>query len=741
MALVVIAVLAAQQHDAVDPGIQAVGDPDQVHTAQAAHGDDAHILADLHALLRRDFQGGQGVVLAHEGDNTRLLLELFGDLDALDHVVAHGDGIVLEVDDPFRAGAHAGAAAAATGDVRLGRALHVLVQGAEGAVLGAALALGTALEEEVREGEIPAARVQRLALFNHLQGLHSLEAGAVGIHLGLGGVHRGPHRARGEDGGPPGFVGEADEVAVREAVLQRGQVRALTVGQVQDARTLFGTGGLLLAVGSLALLQLLLGLFDGFLFACHGDHRGVRLVLIGPFFVEDFVRNAGGRHHTGGQDQHVRLDGDRLAQERLVQVDAQAVALLLHVDHFALGEEKALIILGGLVEELVLARAADILVEHVDFGVRVHLAQLHGVLQAGAAADSAAVGQVVLVPAAGALDEGDGFRGLAVAGPHHFALQEHALELHIGHHIGHAVAQVAQFLRVVGQPAGGLDDRADLDRLRRAAILDVHLELAGLTGDLEHAAGETHVDVAVFLDLADQLVDRGLDQLVVGRARGEGDLGPGGPATQLVLLFHQHHLDPAGACIQRATQPRHTAADHQDRALHLQRVGFGQREPLGLGGEHAQVVADDPVLVLVVALLVQRPDHQLLHGEDIDHHRFAEVEMAGGVGPDAAVHNHDVVQALFRDVLLHHLQGGVRGHVLMGPVDRHLGFVFGDFFQGVHVEGFADLSVSGHIDPDFHFLVRHLYDLLAISTAFIAAPVASCRVSATASGRTFVPTP
>ena len=84
------------------------------------------------------------------------------------------DGVVLEGDDPHRAGAHAGAAAAAARFVEDRVALFVLVDGAEGTFHRAALALGTAFLAEARVAQIPDARVDGGAVGGALGGLDRL---------------------------------------------------------------------------------------------------------------------------------------------------------------------------------------------------------------------------------------------------------------------------------------------------------------------------------------------------------------------------------------------------------------------------------------------------------------------------------------------------------------------------------------------------------------------------------------
>ena len=80
VALVVVAVLAADQHDAVDAARQRVGDPDDVHRAQAADRDDAHPRVPLRAAARRRRRAPGSASFSHmQREDARLLLVLLGD--------------------------------------------------------------------------------------------------------------------------------------------------------------------------------------------------------------------------------------------------------------------------------------------------------------------------------------------------------------------------------------------------------------------------------------------------------------------------------------------------------------------------------------------------------------------------------------------------------------------------------------------------------------------------------------
>ena len=105
-----------------------------------------------------------GIVFTDQAQDAerRFRVVVFGrHAHGLDHGADAVDVVVGKTDDPLGTGPHAGAAAAAARRVGFGRALFIVVQGAEGTFFRAALALGAALEEEVRKGHIAGARMHR----------------------------------------------------------------------------------------------------------------------------------------------------------------------------------------------------------------------------------------------------------------------------------------------------------------------------------------------------------------------------------------------------------------------------------------------------------------------------------------------------------------------------------------------------------------------------------------------------
>ena len=91
--------------------------------------------------------------------------------------------------------------------------------------------------------------------------------------------------------------------------------------------------------------------------------------------------------------------------------------------HFALDQDDILIFFDLVVELFIpVAGRADVDVEDIDLGIRILLANIGGLLQGGHAADVGAVGQVVFITGAGALDKGDAFGRLVVGRAQDFAL-------------------------------------------------------------------------------------------------------------------------------------------------------------------------------------------------------------------------------------------------------------------------------------------------------------------------------
>jgi hypothetical protein len=174
-------------------------------------------------------------------------------------------------------------------------ALFVLVDGAEGAFDGAALALGAAFEAGGGEGQVARTRVRGAAQGGILDRLDGLQRGAGGVVGGLQHVHRAAHRTGGVDAGAARLVGEADEVRVGEAVLELRHVRALAVVQFEHRTVMHHDA-------------LRLGRFVTTLGG--GDHR-----------VPGFEVDAGVRHLAGGQHHQVGGDGVLFVEDQVLEGD------------------------------------------------------------------------------------------------------------------------------------------------------------------------------------------------------------------------------------------------------------------------------------------------------------------------------------------------------------------------------------------------------------------------------------
>ena len=382
----------------------------------------------LDPLQAGSIQGRIGVVFAQEAEESRLLVELIGDVHRLDHGAHDLGRIILEGDDSFGAGAHADPAAAAPGEVRLGRALYVLIDGAEGAFFCTSLALGAPLKSEVREGHVAPTGMDRLSPGRDLYGLDGLESGAASIFPGVLGIQGGPNTTGRIDPCPSALVGEADEVGIGEVVLEEGQIRALPIGQVQDLGVLQVS----------QLLHRLLGVFQlDPLLILH--HYG-----LGVHVLPDQLAIGGSGDHPCGQHDQVGLQLDVSAQEGVLGLHLEGPAAIPDAGDFGFGEEYPRVLLGFLVEGFVLTGASDVLVKDVSLGVGAHLTDHEGLFDGDPAAHAGAVGQVVLVSGSGALDKGDPPRSLPVAGTDDLPLGQHLLHLDVGDDVGAgSVSQMA----------------------------------------------------------------------------------------------------------------------------------------------------------------------------------------------------------------------------------------------------------------------------------------------------------
>ena len=217
-----------------------------------------------------------------------------------------------------------------------------------------------------------------------------------------------------------------------------------------------------------------------------------------------------------------------------------------------LGQHDAGIGLRFFIEEFRLARGADVFIEDHGRGVGVRMAHVQGLFQGGQAAEVGAVGQMLRVPGAGALDEGDVLDRFAVGRPDNLALLGQLFHLHVGDDVlGEAVAQLGELGGVVGLKARRHDHGAHLEGFLHAVHRDGGIQHARLPVDLlDHRVGQDP-DLGIALDRFDLLEDRGLLQ------GGEGVTGRGLPeqlgriAAQFRLFFHQDHVVAVIAGFQR----------------------------------------------------------------------------------------------------------------------------------------------------------------------------------------------
>ena len=655
VALVLVALLAAHHHHAVVAGIQCIGDPDGVHRTEAAHRNDAdkgRIVDTCHA---RHVKRRVGVVLAGQHQDAWLLFVLVGHLDRLDLAADGIAGVVLEGNHADRTGAHAGAATAAALFVEHREAFFILVDGAEGALHRAALALGAAFEARGGEGQVTRTRMRGAADGGILDGLDCLQRGAGGVVGGLQDVHRASDRTRGIDAGAARFVGEADEVRVGEAMLELRNVRALAVVELEHR-------------GSAHRVALELGLFVAAF--GRGDDR-----------VPGFEIDAGIGHLTRRQYHEVGGNGAFLVEDQILERHIATIAAG-DLARLALGEDHAAFLCAA-VEVFAHARHAQILVhDHgVDLGVLV--LEVGRLLDAGAAAVSGAVGQVraSLVALTGALDEDHRFDFLAVGALDRATLGGHGQGFESGlvHHVGLAAAELGQFGHIVSREACGLDDRADSFLAYGSRFLSqLDREAARCAGGFGDGRIQVQLDLRVGGNLCGhfghaRLLCRGvgfLEGLAFPQLRRHAAQGAG--------LLDDHGFVAGRGDFQRGRHARHAAADDQD-ALARAFLGVAGRggHLLDLGAAHADVVGRHLLAHLIV----------ILAGGNHPQHAFAQIgarhgdalELEGlGLGATRAGTDADMGHRLVGDVVPDHLHAFGIAEERMALDDGHLAFLLGN---------------------------------------------------------------
>ncbi len=248
-------------------------------------------------------------------------------------------------------------------------------------------------------GGVAGPRVDRLAAFRHLDALDRLHGRAESVFRSLHRIHRCVDRSGGVDAGATGLVWEADEVRVREPVLECRQVGTLTIIEVED-------------LGSLMVLEFL-GSDRGFL--ANLGTLAVLCLVAGVDELADELAVGRLRNHAHGEDDEVGLNLDLVTEQTVGEVDRE-LAVGFDLVHVATGHHHLCRLLDADEEVLHVARSADVFVDHRALDGRIELLGFRDLAEGVDAALRGAVLQVVFVARAGALDKRDPFGRLAVGG-------------------------------------------------------------------------------------------------------------------------------------------------------------------------------------------------------------------------------------------------------------------------------------------------------------------------------------
>ena len=164
MTLIVVPVLTTQKKDSVHTLGQGILDPDHIHGPQAPDRNKTHIRRISQPIQTGDVKGRIGIIFTNQSQNPqrRFVVIIFrGNADGFYHGTHTVDTVVGKVNDPLGAGSHAGSTSPTARRIGFGCSFFIIVQGPEGALLRAALALGTSLEKEIRIGHVPGAGMNR----------------------------------------------------------------------------------------------------------------------------------------------------------------------------------------------------------------------------------------------------------------------------------------------------------------------------------------------------------------------------------------------------------------------------------------------------------------------------------------------------------------------------------------------------------------------------------------------------
>ncbi len=508
------------------------------------------------------------------------------------------------------------------------------------------------------------------------QRLDRLQRSAGGVLARLRDVHRTAHRAGGVDAGAAGLIREADEVRVGEALLQLRHVLALTVGQVEDGNRLH---------------------FNcGFFFRSCG--QGVDV-------------DAGVRHLAGGQHDEVDVHHRRIgvAQNQVVEFHRAGVACGHHFGHLALGEDDAFF-LRAAVEILAVAGRAQVGVNDGGVDRRIGVLEVHRLLDAGVAAESRAVGQMLAggVALTGTLHKHDRLHRRAIRRPADHAVARRSgrrqrFEPGLVDHVGRlAAAKLGQLVHVVQGESGRLHDGADVLGVRRARFGgNVDHEAARRAVGLGDGRVQIHLDVAVGLHLRNQVGHAGVGGRLERLVHRSALVELAGPAAQCAGFLDQHDRVAGLRGLDRGGHAGDAAADDQ-QGLAAAGVGVagGRGHRLHFGAAHADVVFRHFLGGLARLVGVgTNPDHAFAQ-VGACHRMFRKVERLG-LGAARAGADHDVGDALVGDVVPDHRHPVGVAQEFVRFRQRHLAVLLCDLDQRVGVETLAQSAALADIRCDF----------------------------------------
>ncbi len=505
-----------------------------------------------------------------------------------------------------------------------------------------------------------------------LNALDGLECGARSIFHAGRGILRLPYAPRSEDAGAACLVGETDEVGVRQPVLQGGQLGALAVSQLQCR--------LGVAPGVLRHRGLLRSFADG-----------LHLDLVGP----------GVGYEAGGQHNQVHLDSNVVAQQRIVDRNGELAAVRRDALDVAFCQEYPRLFLNPLVEVLVLSRGPHVSVEYVRFRLGALLRDVERLLQRCHAADGRAIGQVLRISLARALDERYFLDFFAVRWPGDLAGLGQFLHLEVGDYVrGLAVSQMIELGSIVGLESGGLHNGAGLEGL---PVLQGDIVHSGRTCCLLDLGTGEDLDLRVPLDLLDPVFQSGVLQVAVGGSLRVELVQLVQHAAQRGLLLHEAHFVARLGRFDGRCHPGDAAAHHQHGLVYLGLERLGDLGLAGPGTAHAQVVLGQHLGVFVVRRMA--PDYVLsdIHaleedGRVVSENVHLDTRRAGG--------DDYSVDALTRDVGLDQGCTLLAAKEGVGLAHRCLP-VFGPHAaEGVNVDRFPYTAAAAYVDSD---LLSHLF--------------------------------